>query len=187
MMLMKSQTIRLDRFGRVLGTRALGAQAAELVRDTEPTKTVLIVDFDGVAVASSPFLDEVACALRAVIADRPEQYVILTRLNEDVADTMELVAERRKVVLTQLSGKKLGLLGGRGHLEETLEAARELDSFTAPDLAERLELKLPNLHQRLKQLQDAGALTRSEDPTAQRGRRHFYKTVPADEVETALC
>jgi DNA-binding MarR family transcriptional regulator len=181
------QIMRLREHGSVLGTRALGADVAREIRSTDANAAALVVDFSGVRVASSPFLDEVACAIRAEIADRPDRYVVLARLNEDVADTLELVLRRRDITLTLLTEKELKVLGGRHQLEETLAAATDLGSFTAPELAERLELKLPNLHQRLVQLEAAGALTRSDDPTATRGRRLLFATPPVDELDAALC
>jgi MarR family len=181
------QIIQLRRHGRALGTRELGAEVANEIRGADPTAPALILDFAGVQVASSPFLDEVACAMRAAIVDQPDRFMLLANPNGDVADTMELVLDRRDISLTILERKTLRVLGGRRHLDETLAAARELGTFTAPELAERLKLKLPNLHQRLTQLEAAGVLTRSDDPTARRGRRLLFATPPVDHLDAALC
>ena len=135
-----------------------------------PPTAVVLVDFDGVEVASSPVLDEIACALRAAITDNPGRSVVLTNLNEDVHDTLRLVVEQRDMTLAMLKDDELQLIGGRQHLEETLRGARELGRFTAAQLADRLELKLPNLHQRLGQLQAAGAVTRVEPAAGRSGR-----------------
>ena len=124
-------------------------------------------------------LDEIAITLRALIADHPERHVLLANLNEDLLDTLDLVVERRDIILTKVRPDgKLETLGGTTQLDETLTAAEELGTFTAPQLAERLELKLPNLHQRLKQLEAAGAVTRADDPSARRGRRLVFATPP---------
>jgi hypothetical protein len=64
--------------------------------------------------------------------------------------------------LTALRDDTLELLGGRAHLEETLAEAQALGTFTAAELAERLRVKLPNLHHRLNELQAAGAVARIE-------------------------
>jgi DNA-binding MarR family transcriptional regulator len=179
--------IRMRRHGRALGTRALGEKIAQEIRDATHETPALILDFSDVRVASSPFLDEVVCAMRAAIADRPQRFVLLANLNEDVADTIALVLERREASLTTLEDDKLEVLGGRPHLQETLNAAQTLGTFTAVELAERLEQKLPNLHQRLAQLQAAGTLTRSDDPDARRGRRLLFKTPELQELDAALC
>lgn len=120
------------------------------------------MDFKGVEVASSPVLDEIARALRAAIADYPDRFVVLANLNEDVRDTMLLVLEARDMSLTTLRNDTLELLGGREHLEQTLAEAQALGTFTAAELAERLKVKLPNLHHRLNELQAAGAVARIE-------------------------
>lgn len=170
----------LRKHGTVLATRGLGAEIAAAFRSDDVSPDGLIVDFEGVRVASSPCLDEIACALRSMIADNPERFVLLGNLNEDVVDTLELVVARRNILLTAVRDGKLKTVGGTRQLDETLEAAEELGTFTAPELAERLELKLPNLHQRLKQLQSAGALTKTDDPSAQRGRRLLFSAPEAE-------
>lgn len=181
------RVIRLRRHGRALGTRGLGEKVASEIREAVRDAPALILDFSDVRVASSPFLDEVACAMRAAIADQRERYVLLANLSEDVADTMELVLKRRDASLAVLEDGRLRIFGGRPHLEETLAAAQALGTFTAAELAERLEQKLPNLHQRLVQLQAAGVLTRSEDPEARHGRRLLFETPDLQNLESALC
>jgi DNA-binding MarR family transcriptional regulator len=185
-MSVKLDVIRIRERGRVVGTRSLGADVAEEIRSSDPAAKALVLDFTGVRVASSPFLDEVVCASRAAIVDHPDRHVVYGGLDEDVLDKLELVAERRGIALTVLEADELRILGGRRFLDETLAAAQELGEFAATDLAERLELKLPNLHQRLTQLQAAGAITRADDPTAQRGRRLKFATPDARELTASL-
>jgi hypothetical protein len=178
---MTALTYPLRNYGSVLATRSMGAEVAEHLRANTVKASGVIVDFDDVRVASSPFLDELACTLRAMIADLPERFVLLANLNADLMDTLELVVDRRDIVLTAVRNGELKTVGGTRQLDETLAAAEELGTFTAAELAERLELKLPNLHQRLAQLTAAGALTRSEDPSAKRGRRLLFKTPELDD------
>jgi DNA-binding MarR family transcriptional regulator len=177
------QIYSLRRHGKVLGTRSLGARIAAELRESNPQAPALIVDFRDIRVASSPVLDEISITLRAMIADHPGRYVLLANLNEDLLDTLELVVERRGIVLTAVKEGKLETVGGTQQLGETLAAAEELGTFTAPELAERLEIKLPNLHQRLNQLEAAGALTRADDRSAKRGRRLLFAT-PESEQRT---
>jgi MarR family/STAS-like domain of unknown function (DUF4325) len=181
------RVIRLRRHGRALGTRGLGEKVAQEISEAAREAPALILDFSDVRVASSPFLDEVVCAMRAAIADARQRYVLLANLNEDVADTMELVLKRREASLAVLDDEQLRIFGGRAHLQETLEAAQELGTFTAAELAERLQQKLPNLHQRLTQLQAAGVLTREEDPEARRGRRLIFEIPAVADLEAAVC
>ena len=86
--------IRLRRHGRALGTRELGASVAKEIEQAAHEAPAVIVDFAGVRIASSPFLDEVARALLAAIAGRRQRYVLLANLNSDLTDTMELVLGR---------------------------------------------------------------------------------------------
>lgn len=153
----------LSTYGRVLGTRKLGRELADLIRSRAATDDrPIVVDFQGVQVASSPVLDEVALCLRAVNADYPDRFVVVANLNDDVQETLELVLESRDMSLATVHEDKLSLLGGRAHLEETLAEAQALGTFTAAELAEQLKLKLPNLYQRLDRLQAAGAVARTE-------------------------
>lgn len=184
-MSVKTDVVALSAHGRVLGTRKLGIElATELRERVTAAESVVLVDFDGVEVASSPVLDEIACALRAAITDNTGHFVVLTNLNEDVRDTLLLVLERRDMSLATLEDDRLRLLGGRQHLEETLSSAQDLGRFTAAQLAERLELKLPNLHQRLVQLQAAGAVARVE-PEGGPQRALMFATPSRSELEPA--
>jgi len=170
--------------GKVLGTRTLGKEvAAQLRQRADDGEHDLMIDFSGTSVASSPFLDEIARTLRAWNTDHPERFVLLTGLNEDVADTLTLVLERLEMTLTEVRGHKLRLIGGREHLEHTLEKAQELKVFTAAQLAEQLQLKLPNLHQRLVALQQAGAVVRVR-PQGAPARPVLFEVPSADELIT---
>ncbi len=172
-----SRKYPMHKHGSALATRDLGSEVARELHAAGKNAHLFIVDFQEVRVASSPFLDEVVIALRSMIADRPDRHVLLCGVNEDLRDTLLLVVERRDIVLTtQEPTGDLRPLGGSRYLEQTLAEAQQLGVFTAPQLAERLDLKLPNLHQRLAQLEAAGALTRQDDPDVERGRRLLFKT-----------
>lgn len=183
-MSVKPDVVVLKRRARVLGTRELGRQIADEIRErVAAADRAVLVDFQGIEVASSPVLDEIACALRAVIADYPDRFVVLSHLNDDVRETLLLVLEAREMRLTALENDKLELLGGRAHLEETLAQAQELGSFTAAELAERLKLKLPNLHHRLRELAEAGVVARVE--TSSGGRALRFETPRPEELTPA--
>jgi hypothetical protein len=185
-MSVKPDVISLGKRGRVLGTRALGAELADSIRERAArSDRALIVDFQGVQVASSPVLDEIARALRAVIADFPQRFVVLAHLNEDVRETLLLVLESRDMSLTVFDDDALELLGGRRHLEETLEAAQELGTFTAAELAAQLRVKLPNLHHRLNELRAAGAVARVESEASASGHALHFATANPRELTTA--
>ncbi len=180
---MNIEVFDLGKGRETLGTRELGARDAQELRDRSiERETTTVVDFVGVQIASSRYLDEIACALRGLILDYSQHCIVLRSLTDDVHDTLMLVLGRRGMSLTLLDEDALHVLGDRGHLDETLRQAQELGTFTASQLADRLELKVPNLHQRLNQLRAAGAVFKLEPDD----RRSFrFATPPARELASA--
>lgn len=167
----------LNAHGEVLSTRPLGRDVGREIHDRLLEGPALMISFAGVDVASAPFLDEVVRAVRGSLAGgETNRLVAVYGLNKDVHETLNMVLDRNKMSLAALDEGKVELLGGNEVLRETLEAAVDLgEPFTAPELAERLRIKLPALHQRLKPLLDTGVLAREPDETAERGKRHRYR------------
>lgn len=166
-------------YGPVLATRARGREAADRIQDMLQGGNLLI-SFGQVEVATPSFLDEVLIRLRAVLQANEQAIAVVANTNDDVRESLELVVHHRGMVLGEVQDGHIRLLGGRQHLQETLSAAEALGTFRAVDLADALKVKLPNLHQRLTALREAGVISRTPDPTAQRGRRHDYSVVNAD-------
>jgi hypothetical protein len=170
----------LVRHGRVLATRAKGREAGREAAEQLTSSDGLLLSFWGVDVASLPFLDDVVRQLRAVLLGG-DKLLLVTGYNEDVKESIEIVLGRQKMTLAALEGEQISLLGGSTHLAETLREAQELREFTAPKLAERLQMKLPAVHARLNALAESGAIAREDDPTAKRGKRGKYTApTPAD-------
>lgn len=175
----------LARFGRVLSTRDLGRKVGQELLASAADADGVVLGFWDVQVATPSMLDELVDAMRAWLAGAGagSRLLVAAGYNEDVRETLEMVLERRKMALAALEGDQIKLLGGSRHLAETMNAAQELGAFSAPDLAERLKVKLPNLHQRLQALMEAGALTREEDESATRGRKHQYSAPRTKDLE----
>ncbi len=171
---MTMRVINLAEYGRVLSTRERGREAADALQDALPSGGV-VLNFAGVEVASPSYLDEILTRLRGLLAEGASAIVVVVEANRDVSESLEMVLERRKMGLAVLKDDAIELLGGRRQLAETLAAASELGTFKATELADRLELKLPNLHQRLKALGEAGAVARTVDHTATSGLRYDYR------------
>ncbi|MCW2993600.1 MAG: hypothetical protein JWQ18_1095 [Conexibacter sp.] len=170
----------LVRDGRVLATRPKGRDAGRAAAERLAEADGLLLSFWGVDVASLPFLDEVIRQLRAMLFDGGKLLVV-TGFNEDVKESIEILLAKHKMTLAALEQDQISLLGGSAHLNETLREAQELREFTAPELAERLSMKLPAVHARLNALAEAGAIARQDDPTAKRGKRGKYRVpTPAD-------
>lgn len=185
----KPRLIGLAEQGPVLSTRASGREAADHVQDAAD-KGPAVISFAGVEIATPSFLDELVMRAAQLLHGSDALVLVIAELNSEVRESLELVVERRGLQLAVLDEGRIELLGGSRQLQETLVAAQKLGSFKAPELADELKLKLPNLHQRLAPLLESGALTREPDPTAVRGRRHAYRaTSPreVDPVNLAVC
>lgn len=162
--------------GPLLATRDRGRELADRLRILTEEPGDIILDFEGVEAATPPFLQEVIDALHDVIyrASDTGRIVFAANLNDDLAETMAFVLNRRKTALLYRSGKMLELLGESAHLAETLAQAQKLKSFTAPELAERLDIRPSTANKRLEKLLEAGAVRRERDSSAPRGIRHIY-------------
>ncbi len=174
--------------GDVLATRERARTLARVVADRVGDDAHLVLNFCGVDVASPAFLDEMLVTLHPItMGGDSGRLLAAIGLNEDVRDAFELVLERRKLLMTELSDDHVELLGGPDQLRETIDAAIDLgETFTAPELAERLAIKLPALHQRLKTLTDSGVLAREIDPDAERGVRHKYRQPLGDDMKDVV-
>jgi STAS-like domain of unknown function (DUF4325) len=178
-MSVKPTQFRLIEHGRVLATRNAGRKVADQLGSTIEQNAAVIVSFDKVRAVTPPFLDELLRAIRGMLSAESEGRVIaVTDLDEDKRETLEIVLERNKMSIAELRDGRLQLLTAVPHLADTLDAAQNFDTeyFTAPKLADSLELKLPNANQRLAQLVQAGAVWREPDPDASRGKRYRYST-----------
>jgi hypothetical protein len=172
----------LVQHGRVLATRPAGQEVGQAAARRLASSDGLLLSFWEVDVATPPFLDEVVRALRAVLLAPETKWLLVTGCNEDVKESLEMVLTRQRLPLAALDDGRIELLGGSKHLSETLDEARRMGTSTAPELAERLKLKLPALHQRLNALVEAGAIMREDDPTATRGKRNRYRAPKLDDL-----
>ncbi|MDA0173393.1 hypothetical protein OJ998_30095 [Solirubrobacter taibaiensis] len=162
----------LGAYGSVLATRDKGRVAGRAAADQLSSASSMVLAFWGVEVASPPFLDEVVRAVRAeLLGGTSSRLLIVAGVNADVRESLEIVLERQGAAMAALEHGQLTLLGGSRHLEETLREAQKLGYFSARDLAERLAVKLPNLHSRLKALAEAGAVARDHDAPGERPKR----------------
>lgn len=167
--------IKLIEFGSVLATRENGRSAADQIQDAAQGPG-LVLSFAGVEIATPSFLDEVVARLAGLLHKNESLIVVITGLSDEVRHSLALVLADRHLSFAVLEDEQIKLLGGSRQLEETLVAAQELGSFKASELAEELKIKLPNLHQRLGALLEAGALVRQPDKSGGRGGPHDYAT-----------
>lgn len=175
------ELLNIGETGRVLSTRERGRRAADQVQDAFVNASV-VISFAGVEIATPSFLDEIVLRLAGLLRGNTERLVVIVGINEDVSESLELVLDKHRMALAKLKEDQIELLGGSAQLKSTLEAAQRLGSFSAPELAKELELKLPNLHHRLKDLLESGALAREPDETAARGKRDRYEAPDAAQL-----
>jgi hypothetical protein len=186
----KNLNFILCNFGNVLATRAQGARAAELLRErSEENPVNLVLNFAAVDAVTPPFLDELLHELYRALRRQREDggFAVVVNINEDDLETLRMVLDVGDWPgLMHATTGGTELLSRSPQLADTLRAARELGpTFTAPQLAEFLSLKVPNANHRLTQLVEAGALARRRDDTAEHGKRYEYEA-PTDEVVGAM-
>ena len=163
-------------FGPVLATRRRGRQAAERFRELSDQHHDLILDFRDVEAVTPPFAEELLVAVHSVADGKEGRLVVATNMNEDVAETLTLVLERRKQTLAYRHGDTVELLNELApHLTEILREAQRLRHFTVTELAERLKIEPNTLHGRLRRLLESGVVARERDADARRGIRHRYR------------
>lgn len=164
--------------GEFLSTREAGKEAVADFRRITTAPGDVILDFDGVEAATPPYLQELFDAITSLIlaAHGNGRIVLAANLNDDLAETMRYVAGHAKRGVVVVHDDHLDLLEDRPQLAEALREAQQLRPFfTAPELAERLEIKDDTATQRLKALVEIGAAERRTDERATRGRRHVYR------------
>jgi DNA-binding transcriptional ArsR family regulator len=181
----------LGEIGKVLATRERGREAGRAAADRLVGAPAMILGFWGVEVASPPFIDEFLRALRAELSGgESSRLLVAAGANEDVRESLLIVLERQGSSLATLERDHIELLGGSRQLRETLKEAQELGYFTASELAERLKVKLPNLHARLKALTEVGAVAR-EDAGGERpsrgGTARAFRAGDVDVLKTTIC
>jgi len=167
--------------GPVLASRRRGREAAQHLRELSEEPSDLILDFKDVEAVTPPFLQELLDAVQSTInpGDRG-RLVVAANLNDDVAETLALVLERRKQTLAFRRGTNVELLKPDQHLVETLREAQSLKHFTAGDLAERLEINTTAAHQRLQPLLAAGVVARDFGAAAKGRRSRVFRAVSRD-------
>ena len=189
---MKHVNLILCNFSNVLATREQGVAARALLRERmEDEPAHLMINFSGVDAVAPPFLDELLEGVYATLRRHRESgmLVIVLGANEDDRETIKLVLERDdRPGLAYIDQGRAELLSDSPQLVETLRAARELgQTFTAPQLGEVLNLKLPAVNHRLAQLHAAGAIGRRRDDAAERGIRYLYDAPTEDVLRDLLA
>ncbi len=171
------------RWSVFLATRERGRRVREEIeqRLTElPVGDTLVLDFKGVEGITVSFGDE--CVAKLVIGrqagDFADRGLIIEGANEDVRETLDNVLFRRKLAAVSLSSDGAPHVLGFGEwLPATIDAAVELRSFSASDLAHRLGITPQAANNRLKALVTSGAVARERVVPEGGGKEFSYKVV----------
>lgn len=173
---------RMDRFGlSFFATRGKGLDVRQSIERTMrdvPAGESLVIDFTGVEDVTFSFADE--CIAKVMISkaagDYPDRGIVLSGMNDEVRETLDVVLTRRDLAVVAVDGEA-SVLGADSFLSETLQAALDLGSFRASDIAERLGLSVQAANNRLKHLSASGAVVRHLVVPEGGGRQYQYRTV----------
>jgi len=169
-------------WGEFLATRPRGREVREDIQEKLErlaSGETLILSFARVDGMTGSFADECVAKLlidrsSGVFADRG---VVIDGASDVIREELELVLSRRKI--SAVSMRESGepeVLGERGWLPATLTVAIELRSFSASDLAAKLNLTPQAANNRLKVLVASGAVVR-ERIVPEGGGKEFSYTV----------
>ena len=167
--------------GGVLDTRVAGERALndiERAIAAQRSDVVIALDFEGVRAVTVPFAD--ACLGKLLTGRAAGFYehhsIVLLDANEDVRETIGLALRYRNLVALVLGhGGPPELLGADAILEQTMNAALELQDFSVIDLASRLSLSPQAANNRLRHLLRSGALERDRVNPRTGGREFRYR------------
>lgn len=168
-------------YGSYLATRDKGAKIREeLERKIRllPTGDTVEISFAGVEAVTISFADEFIGRLFTAHAagDLPEVALVLTGLNQEVHEALDVCLERRDELAVHRHGRTAELLGATDELlDETYERARARKQFRATELADDLGISPQNANNRLKWLVEAGALLRTRTSPEGGGKEFVYR------------
>jgi hypothetical protein len=139
----------------------------------------LVIDFTNVEAMTVSFTDEFLGKYYSTLATQDDgpATVLVTGLNDDTRETIDLGLRRRELIALEQQGSELALLAASDVLQTTFELARKLETFTAMTVSERLGITAPNANNRLKRLVAARALLRRRG-IAERGGKEFTYCAP---------
>lgn len=140
--------------------------------ENEKDGEIIALDFSKIGIIDYSCADEVVAKLisRLLSGEYGDKYIILTGLNENQRENIEVALERKELaVMAQMKNGKKVLLGNlNNYLKETLNLIFKKGKITASDLSEYLKLpantsgtRLLNLHKkrvvrRIEEIIDGG-------------------------------
>jgi hypothetical protein len=138
-------------------------------RDIEKEKDgeVIALDFSKIGIIDYSCADEVVAKLisRLLSGEYGDRYIILTGLNENQKENIEVALERKDLaVMAEMGNGKRILIGSlNNYLKETLNFILKKGKITAKDLSEVLKLEMNTSGTRLLNLHKKRLVKRTEE------------------------
>jgi len=164
-------------WGRVMG-RAVRAQLEERL-EVLPAGDRLLIDLKGVEVFDVSFAAEafgrLIGGIAAAYADRG---VVFTNIEADsVYDNLNAALDLLGLMALVVYGPRKWVLVGKAAETDkaTMDALRVLKQATAPEIADKLGIKLTACNQRLRKLLDNGVVVRAKEAGEAGGESYIYR------------
>ncbi|MHB8438517.1 MAG: STAS-like domain-containing protein [Acidimicrobiales bacterium] len=173
----------VSKWGVFLATRERGRQVREEIqeklRELRSGET-LELSFKGIEGITVSFGDE--CVAKLIIersmGTLVDRGLVIDGANDVVREELEAVLSRMKISAVSMDAAgHPEILGERGWLPATLEAAMELRSFSASEVADKLNLTPQAANNRLKVLVASGAVVRQRVVPEGGGKEFSYTVV----------
>jgi hypothetical protein len=142
---------------------------SRIEKDIEKEKNgaVIALDFSNIGIIDYSCADEVVTKLisRLLSGEYGDKYIILTGLNENQKENIEVALERKELsAIAEMGNGKRILLGSlNNYLKETLNFIIKKDKITAGDLSESLKLPANTSGTRLLNLYKKRLVKRIEE------------------------
>lgn len=174
-----SRDLVTRRSGQVIRDRI--EKDIEKVKDGE----VIALDFSNIGIIDYSCADEVIAKLvsRLLSGEYGDKYIVLTGLNENQKENIEVALERKDLALMaeMKNGKKILIGNLNNYLKLTLDFVLEQTSITAKDLSEALNLEMNTSGTRLLNLHKKRLVKRLEE-IRNGGRVWVYKNLLKEDL-----
>ena len=111
----------------------------------EDDATVIALDFSKIGIVDYSCADEIAAKLisRLLSGEYGDRYIVLTGLNENQKENIEVALERKEIaVMAQMRDKEKILIGNLNkYLKDTLNLIAKKGNITAKELSEKMNLE----------------------------------------------
>lgn len=161
-------------------------QTGKIIRDQieinikkEKNGAIIALDFSNVGIIDYSCADEIVAKLisRLLSGEYGNKYIILTGLNENQKENIEVALERKRLaVMAEVNGKKLLIGELNNYLRQTLDFILKKGLVTAKELSEALGIEMNTSGTRLLNLHKKRLVKRT-DEIRNGGRVWVYKMI----------